>query len=247
MTPFPSTIRGLAGLALRAAVLATWAAGTVGAIAQSWSWPVVLLFSIGLLALLLVAADELLSMFVGPSTRSNAALKSAVRDWLRRQRYEVEESPQPDAVFRLIARAPEREAGISLLKRRDDPATLRIGAEIVVPRSFTNQLARVSPVTRAEALEDLRVEVARLGMSSRGIGSTLTAIQIEESLLCDESLTAATFFQGLRRIDAAAALLRQQLNRLFRRIENATPATAPSTPADGLAIAPERPAVRPGA
>jgi len=224
--------------AVFAVVVALWATATVGAATRSWAWPVVVLFSAGLLAVLLIAVDELMTLLARPQRVGDGELRRTLVDWLRRQGYGVDEQNGDRLAFKLVAEGPAHQP-VTVLKTIDEPVFVRIGTGLAMPPVLREQFAKMPPGDRAEAIDDMRLEMVRLGVAHRGIGVPLIEVQIENAVLAGESLTEEAFFQGVRRIAIAATVLRQQLNRAFRKAQGSTAGEVDAL-VEAVALDPER-------
>jgi len=91
-----------------------------------------------------------------------------------------------------------------------------LGAKLLVSQEDQQ---RLDPITKDEnltLLEDLRIEMVRLGVGYLGINHPLRAITIEEKVPCDDTLTELAFMQKVMFIRRVQVLIGEFLRRVMK-------------------------------
>ena len=180
---------------------------------QSLPWYVIMLSPIGAFGLTLFSLNQYRLWQKRRSTKIER-IETVVRDWLHRYQFSVRDDPQPNAVFQLVARDEQgRPVVVSQLRSE---LFLTLGARLLVTREDQQ---RLDPITRDEnltLLEDLKIEMARIGVEFIGIQHPLREIIIQEKIPCDDTLTELTFMQNVMFIRRIQVLIGEFLRRAMK-------------------------------
>ena len=93
---------------------------------------------------------------------------------------------------------------------------LTLGAKLLVSQEDQQRLDPITGDENSTILEDLKMEMARIGVGFEGINHPLRVIIIQEKVPCDDTLTELAFMQKVMFIRRVQMLIGEFLRRAMK-------------------------------
>lgn len=142
---------------------------------------------------------------------SNERTERTLREWLYRRGYQVHDASQPGALFAFEAKLHDIPITIVRLPKTEAFITL-LGALSVDPE-YQKHVQALPEVQRIKILQELRIEMARLGVGYSGIADPLNRVELSTEIACDRSLTEEALLRAVMFIIRGIILLRQLIKK----------------------------------
>lgn len=180
---------------------------------QSLPWYVIMLSPIGAFGLTLFSLNQY-RLWQKRRSIKIEHIETAVRNWLYKGKFSIQDDPQPNAVFQFVARDEQGRPVVVCQLRVESSLTL--GARLLVSREDQQRLDPITGDENSTLLEDLKIEMVRIGVGFIGIQHPLREITIEEKIPCDDTLTELTFLQKVMFIRRIQVLIGELLRRAMK-------------------------------
>lgn len=146
--------------------------------------------------------------------RQTKDIETMIRDWLYKNNFTIKNDPTTNAIFRFVARDEQgRPVVISQLKNE---SFLTLGAKLLISEEDQQRLDPITKDEKLTILEDLRIELALIGVGYEGISHPLRTIIIQEKVPCDDTLTELAFLQKVMFIRRIQVLIGEFLRRAMK-------------------------------
>jgi hypothetical protein len=154
------------------------------------------------------------------ANRSPAEIERWIWDWLRTQRYTVQDAPSPDHDFQ-IAVTSETGQKLGIYKRKDRPW---VGITATRSPDPLDEKTKAMQADRNSAFRtDLTIELAQIGVAFRIDGQGIVVLR---PLTFDDSITELTFLQEVGLVERALNIV----DGIWSRHTSLNPPTTPQLP-----------------
>ena len=220
-----SILRSMVGGVLL--LIAITAVAPILAWLQSLPWYVIALSAIGSFGLSLFAINQF-AVFQerrsrGFATQSNEKIEETIRNWLDDPVFKFQRKVDPNCLFRFII-TDEPGRPITISRSNLKPMQLELATAITLSSEQREKYETLSLGEKQKIMHDVRIEMARYGISYTGIDTKLERITLSDTVLLDNSLTEfylrQRIFFVIRAFVLYAEIIGQQLMLLGKRDSN---------------------------
>ncbi len=186
--------------------------------ASSWAAPA----RDGLVAFAAIAVGivGLRNIRSGPKARTTTRnAESQIRSWLDNFRVAVQNDPNQDTYFRLVATMPSSVKIIIGRLKGELDGYVMFRAEITPSAEEQRQIADLSRVEAERMLLEVRLELARLGVTYSGLTLPVSTIALMKRLPISDALTEDLFIDRLDQMEAAVGVIAIITRMGFQRNE----------------------------
>ena len=200
-------IGGLIVAALIAIGTAIWA------FLQSWVAPLIIVIFVGTFGLTLFSLNQY-RLWRKRHGIQVERIETTVRDWLYKNKFSIQNDPQPSSVFQFVARDQENRP-VVVYRLRGEPF-LNLGAKLLVSEEDKQKLDTITGNESSTFFEDLGMEMARSGVEYVGITHPLRVITIQKKVPCDDTLTELALLQEVMFIRRMTVLITEFISRALK-------------------------------
>ena len=151
----------------------------------------------------------------GFANQDDIKIEATLRSWLDKWRFKISRDAQPNMLFQFKA---EDNLGCVMLVARpkDVNSFILIGGIWNIPPELETQFNSMPDNMRMDMLENLQIEMLRLGVSYIGLDTPLKKVGIEIRVPCDENCTESVFLREFQKARYAYLLMTTIMRKSLR-------------------------------
>ena len=188
---------------------------------QSLPWYSIALSAVGAFALTFWCLNQLATFRQrrgrGFATSDDEHIEATLRRWLDRQRYKLSSVHETSGRFQFNAEDNAGRKMVVLRPKNVGEEFIVVGNSWKIPPALVPRLDAMAEDIRDEMLDELKVEMLRLGVHYAGLAHPLRDIGVEVMVACDETCTQSRFLEHFDRAKNAYLLMTVLMRRALRR------------------------------
>ncbi len=151
------------------------------------------------------------------SRMSNKKIQETLIGWLQKEGWTITLMPEENCRFKFKAE-DDFNRNVTVARSFANENFITFGGFWNISGEMKTGVDRFTPEQLEEMLQDLRLEIAKVGYDYEGFGSPFTYFKLQSRMACDESMTRALFFEKVLLMRNMQIIIQQLVKRAFARV-----------------------------
>ena len=151
----------------------------------------------------------------GISKLSDRELREVIRRWIDKPFFKVQTNEKDGALFSFTVENPYKRA-VEIMRHEKIPSVIQLGVNLVITEEQESIISKLPEPKKSDAVSDLIMELARIGISWSGVKHPLKEFVIEDTIPIDDGLTEFYLLEHIWFMDRAIVIAIEHIKKVTR-------------------------------